>query len=89
MADEHSVEPLKECRLGAPRASITRRPRQFALASEKIDKDLWRQVYDVKYEKTSGELLEAIVVHEASSDECSMGGGDVFLVSRHFTPNGK
>jgi len=52
------------------------------LASEQIGKDLWRQVHDVTYEKKSGERLEAIVVNDASMEECSMAGGPMFLVSK-------
>ncbi|HET9836845.1 MAG TPA: hypothetical protein VFR84_01335 [Candidatus Angelobacter sp.] len=56
------------------------------LASEKIGKDLWRQVYDVQFTKNSGELVEAIAVHNASSEECSMSGVEVFVVSKHLNP---
>ena len=44
------------------------------LASEKIGKDLWHQVYDVTFTKKSGDPVEAIAVHDASQEECSMSG---------------
>jgi hypothetical protein len=52
------------------------------LASEKVGKDLWHQVYFVTFFKRSGDRIQAIVVHDASSEECSMTGVDVYVVSR-------
>jgi hypothetical protein len=54
------------------------------LASQKVGKDLWRQVYHVTYTKKSGEAIEAIAVHDASMEECSMTGVDVYVISRHL-----
>ena len=54
------------------------------LASQKIGKDLWHQVYEVTYTKKSGETIEAIAIHDASSEECSMTGVDVYVISRHL-----
>jgi hypothetical protein len=59
------------------------------LASEKRGKNLWHQVYHVTFTKKSGEVLEAISVHDASLDECSMSGVEVFVVSRHLNPEGR
>ena len=56
------------------------------LASEKIGKDLWRQVYHVTFAKNSGDLIETIAVHDASYEECSMSGVEVFVVSKHLNP---
>jgi hypothetical protein len=55
------------------------------LASEKIGKDLYHQVYDVTYTEHSGRTIEAIAAHDASNEECSMTGVDVFLVSQHLS----
>jgi hypothetical protein len=52
------------------------------LASEKVGKDLWHQVYFVTFFKRSGDRIQAIVLHDASSEECSMTGVDVYVVSR-------
>jgi hypothetical protein len=60
--------------------------RTVRLASENTGKDLWRQVYRVTFTKKSGALLEAIAVHDASQEECSMSGVEVFVVSRHLNP---
>ncbi len=54
------------------------------LASEYVAKDLWHQVYLVKFSKKSGGDLEAIVIHDASMEECSMTAVQVFLVSKHL-----
>lgn len=54
------------------------------LASEKIGKDLYRQVHLVSFVKTSGEKVEAITVNEASHQECSMSGVDVYVVSKRL-----
>jgi hypothetical protein len=59
------------------------------LASEKVGKDLWRQIYRVTFTKKSGDAVEAIAVHDASQDECSMSGVEVFVVSNHLNPEPK
>jgi len=59
------------------------------LASEKIGKDLWHQVYRVTFTKKSGDVIDAIAVHDASQDECSMTGVEVFVVSRVLNPEGR
>jgi len=59
------------------------------LASEKIGKNLWHQVYHITFTKKSGDAIEAIAVHDASQEECSMTGVQVFVVSKHLNPEGK
>jgi hypothetical protein len=54
------------------------------LASEKIGKDLYRQVHLVRFIKRSGEPIDAITINEASSEECSMSGVDVYLVAKRL-----
>ena len=54
------------------------------LASEKLNNDLWHQVYLVTFVSRSGESIQAIVVHDASIEECSMTGVQVFLVSKRL-----
>jgi hypothetical protein len=54
------------------------------LASEKIGKDLYRQVHLVRFFKKSGEEILAITVNEVSSEECSMSNVDVYLVSKQL-----
>ena len=52
------------------------------LASEEVCKDLWHQVYFVTFFKKSGDKIQAVVVHDASIEECSMTGVQVYVVSR-------
>ena len=54
------------------------------LASEKIGKDLYRQVHRVTFPQTDGSVIEVITVSDASQDECSMSDVDVFVVSQHL-----
>jgi hypothetical protein len=54
------------------------------LASEKIGKNLYRQVHRVRFFKKSGESITAITVNEASTQECSMSNVDVYLVSKQL-----
>jgi len=54
------------------------------LASERIDKDLYRQIYRITFRVKSGKDIEVITSSNASFDECSMGAVDVFVVSRHL-----
>jgi phage-related protein len=51
------------------------------LASEKIGKDLHQQVYDITFHTRDGKTIEVITKSQASSEECSMSGVDVYLVS--------
>jgi len=54
------------------------------LASEKVGKDLYRQVHLVRFPQGSGEPLEVITVNDASHEECSMSGVEVFVVARRL-----
>lgn len=50
------------------------------LASEKIGKDLFRQVHLIKFIEKSGNVIDVITVSDASIEECSMSSVDVFVV---------
>lgn len=50
------------------------------LASEKIGKDLYRQVHYITFTEKSGKKISVITVNEVSFEECSMTGGQIFLV---------
>lgn len=52
------------------------------LASEKVGNDRWHQVYFVTFFRRSGDKIQAIVVHDASIEECSMTGARVYVVSK-------
>jgi hypothetical protein len=57
------------------------------LASEKIGKDLYRQIHKVVFAKKSGGTIEVITRNEASSQECSMSDVDVFVISQELGSN--
>ena len=52
------------------------------LASEKIGKDLYRQIHLVTFTKKSGEVIRVITNNDASNEECSMSGVEVYRVSQ-------
>lgn len=54
------------------------------LASERVGKDLWRQVYRVTFTRKSGSRIEAIAIHNASREECSMSDVEIYVVSKHL-----
>jgi len=54
------------------------------LASEKIGKDLYRQVHFVVFTERAGTTIEVITSNEASNEECSMSGVEVFVISRRL-----
>jgi len=58
--------------------------RVHVLTSEKIGRDLYRQVHLVRFQNKSGEQVSAITINEVSHEECSMSNVDVYLVSEKF-----
>jgi hypothetical protein len=50
------------------------------LANDQVD--LYRQVHLVTFERKDHKLLQAIVLSDASSEECSMGNAQVFVISQ-------
>jgi hypothetical protein len=54
------------------------------LASEKIGKDLYRQVHHVTFVEKSGTTIEVITVNNASNAECSESAVDVYVISKHL-----
>jgi hypothetical protein len=54
------------------------------LASEKIGKDLYRQIHHVTFTEKAGKTIEVITSNEASSEECSMSGVKIFVISQHL-----
>lgn len=51
------------------------------LASEKIRKDLYQQVYNITFHTRDGKTIEVITNSRASSEECSMSGVEIYVVS--------
>ena len=52
------------------------------IASQRIGKNLWRKVFRVTYPLTTGTKVEAIVVEDVSTDECSVSEPQIFLISK-------
>ncbi len=77
---------LKNAGLLDPKQIDPSKTTTVRLASERTGKNLWHQVYHVSFTTKSGEAVDAIAVHDASSEECSMSGVDVFVISKHLGP---
>ncbi|MGA7159215.1 MAG: hypothetical protein WBY53_20385 [Acidobacteriaceae bacterium] len=54
------------------------------IASEESEVDRWHQVYSVTFFRRTGKRVQAIVVHDASSEECSLTDPEGFVVSQHL-----
>ena len=59
------------------------------LASEKIGKDLYRQLHLVTFTQKTGEIIEVITSNDASHEECSMSGVQVFVISKRLGEGSK
>jgi hypothetical protein len=54
------------------------------LASERIGKDLYHQIHHITFTETSGKIVEVITSNNASNEECSMSGVDVYVVTKQL-----
>lgn len=54
------------------------------IASERIGRDLYRQVYDITFKEKAGASIEVLTVSDASSQECSMGDVTIYLVAKRL-----
>ena len=54
------------------------------LASEKIGKDLYRQVHQITFFRKSMDKISVVAVSDASYEECSMSGVVVFVISQQL-----
>ncbi len=75
---------LKNAGLISNEVTVFSKTRTIRLASEKIGKDLYKQVHLVSFTEKSGNTIEVITVNDASHEECSMSDVDVFVISRHL-----
>ncbi|MEM5311265.1 hypothetical protein [Paraburkholderia sp. JHI869] len=73
---------LKNAGIADPARIDESRTKAVELATEKVGKDRYRQIYDITYHEKSGKEIRVITSSEASSEECSMGRVDVYVVSR-------
>ncbi|UKD18054.1 hypothetical protein L3V59_42015 (plasmid) [Burkholderia aenigmatica] len=77
-----AIASLKNAGITDPTKLDESRTKAVLLASEKIGKDLFRQIYDITFTEKSGAKIQVVTRSEASSTECSMSGVDVYVVSR-------
>ena len=84
-ADPMTFATMKNAKLVTNDEINFEKTKSDRIASQKIGKGLWHQVYHITYTKKSGETIEAITVHDASSEECSMTAVEVYVVSKHLS----
>ncbi|GJE61289.1 hypothetical protein [Methylobacterium trifolii] len=51
------------------------------IASQRIRKNLYRQVFKIVFHLKNGRLIQAIAVSDASKEECSMSDVTVYRIS--------
>ena len=51
------------------------------IASQRIGKDLYRQVFKIDFHLKNGRLVQAITVSDASKEECSMSDVTVYRIA--------
>ncbi|MEM5437617.1 hypothetical protein [Paraburkholderia diazotrophica] len=77
-----AIVHLKNANITDPTKIDESKTRAVRLASEKIGRDLYRQVYDITFHEKAGREIEVVTSNESSSSECSMSGVDVYVVSQ-------
>lgn len=77
---------LKEAKILDPLKVLPGKTTVVRLNSEKIGKDLYRQVHLVRFVQNNGESIQAIVVFDVSSSDCIGENADVYLVSPRIDP---
>ena len=72
------MKPVRSISRSIPDLLDHSKPTVKLLASEKIGKDLYRQIHLVRFVKKTGEPVSAITVNEALHQECSTTEADVY-----------
>ena len=75
---------LKNANLVSSESNDSAQTKVTLLASEKIKKDLYRQIHLVTFVDKTGHKIEVIASNEASSQECSMSGVQIFVISKRL-----
>src|SRR5215470_15368763 len=75
---------LKNAGLLQPETTDFAKTQVTRLASEKIGKDLYRQVHQVTFTKKSMDKISVVTVSDASHEECSMSRVDVLVISQQL-----
>ncbi|GLQ48624.1 hypothetical protein ACFFJT_16570 [Dyella flava] len=77
-----AIVSLKNAGITDPTELDESKTKAVPLASEKMGRDLYRQIYEITFYEKSGATVQVITNSEASSSECSMSGVDVYVVAR-------
>ena len=83
-SDQKVARDAKNAGLIEPSALDLTKTKIKMLASEKRANDIYRQIHHISFTDKSGNVTEVITSNDASNDECSMSGVDVFIISRHL-----
>ena len=54
------------------------------LASEKIGKDLYRQIHRVIFTEKSGKTIDVITINDVSSEEGSISNVEILVISKQL-----
>jgi len=55
------------------------------LASEKISKNIYRQIHYITFTENSGNEIKVITSNESSNEECSMSKVKVYVISKELS----
>lgn len=77
-----AIVSLKNASITDPTKLDESKTKAVLLTSEKVGRDLYRQIYEITFYEKSGATVQVITNSEASSSECSMSGVDVYVVAR-------
>jgi hypothetical protein len=77
-----ALTQLKNSGILMPESSDVSASKVVRLASEKIGKDLYRQIYKITFSDKAGNAIEVISMNNASNVECSESGVEVFVISK-------
>ena len=77
---------LKNSGLAGPGTLDFTKTKAIRLASERIGKDLYRQVHLVTFRERTGGTIQVVTVSDASSAECDMSEVEAYVVSKKLGP---
>lgn len=75
---------LKNKGITSPDKMDFSKTKTIRLASEKVGRDLYRQIHYIRFTEKSGRVIKVITINDVSNEECSMSDVEVFLVIGHF-----
>jgi hypothetical protein len=75
---------LKNARLTEPNRLDASKTEIVRLASEEVGKDRYRQIHSITLTEKTGKKIEVVTSNIASSEECSISGVQVYVVSKRL-----